>query len=169
MRLPRRSGLHNAARRAPHAAACALALAAPTWTGSTTVSTPAPSDSLALILLVPDSVRAGEPVRFTLRVQNRSQRALDLYLRGRTPTLDVVLTDTAGAVVWRRFEGQVIPAIVHLRTLGPGEQFELEATWDQRTAPGTWATPGSYTARGLLLAEGEPLASPAAPFRIVGR
>lgn len=151
------------------AAACAaLALAAATGMGEPAVSTPAPSDSLALTLLVPDTVRAGDPVRITLRVENRTERALDLYVRGRAPTLDVVVTAPDGAVVWQRLEDTIIPAIVHLRTLQPAERLELEVAWDQRTRTGAPAGPGAYSAQGLLLVEGEPLVTPPAAFCIVG-
>lgn len=124
---------------------------------------------LRLDLLLQQRVRAGEPVSFRLRVENVSRRALDLYLRGRTITIDVVVSRAAGPVVWRRLEGEIIPAIVQLRPLSPGERLEVEATWDQRTNDGKPVEPGEYVAEGLLLVEGEPLRTPARPFTIVGR
>jgi hypothetical protein len=72
-------------------------------------------------------------------------------------------------VVWRRLAGEVIPAVVQLRTLAPGEVLELRAEWDGRPARGAPA-PGDYWVRGLLLTDGpEPLATPAAGLRIVTR
>jgi hypothetical protein len=124
-------------------------------------------DSLALELVLPLRVRAGEPVTIRLLVQNRTQRALDLYLRGRTSTFDVVVARPGGAVAWRRLEDEIIPAIVHLRTLAPAERFEIMAVWNQRTRHGGPVEPGEYTARGLLLVEGDPLETPSVPFRIV--
>jgi hypothetical protein len=135
---------------------------------ATTVMEPEP-DSLGLELVLPPRVRAGEPVTFVLRVQNRTSRALDLYLRGRTITFDVVVSRAGGEVVWQRLEDQIIPAILHLRTIAPSERIELEAVWDQRTRRGTPLEPGEYAARGLLLVEGEPLETPTVPFRIVER
>lgn len=126
-------------------------------------------DSLGLELVLPGRVRVGEAVRMKLRVQNQTQRILDLYLRGRTITFDVVVARPDGEVVWQRLEDEIIPAIVHLRTLAPAERLELEAVWDQRTKQGRPAEPGEYTARGLLLVEGDPLETPSAPFRIVER
>ncbi len=125
-------------------------------------------DTLALELLLPRSVRAGEPVPMTLRVQNRTARTLDLYLRGRSPTFDVVVARPDGEVVWRRLEGEIIPAIALLRPLAPGERLEIAASWDQRTGRGL-ITPGNYTARGLLLTEGEPLETADVPFTVAGR
>jgi hypothetical protein len=124
------------------------------------------ADSLELALVLPARVRAGAPVPIRLRVRNRTERPLDLYLRGRTTTFDVVIAGSDGQVVWRRLEGEVIPAIVHLRTLAPGERLEVEAVWDQRTNAGKAAEPGEYTVRGLLLVEGAPLEIGPLPLRV---
>ena len=120
-------------------------------------------DPVSLELVLPRSIKAGRLVPIRLRVQNRTREPVDLYLRGRTPTFDVVVE-----VVWRRLENEIVPAILQLRTLGPSERLELEAVWDQRTSSGRPAEPGEYTARGLLLTEGEPMEAPAEGFRIVG-
>ena len=88
-------------------------------------SVTAPSDSLGLELGVPPSIRLGEPVQLMLRVQNRTRRPLDLYLRGRTITFDVVVSRPGGEVVWQRLRDEIIPAIVHIRTLAAGERLEL--------------------------------------------
>jgi hypothetical protein len=102
-----------------------------------------------------------------LRGQNRTERSIDLYLRGRTTIFDVIVARAAGEVVWRRLEDEIIPAIVHLRTLAPAERFEVVTLWDQRTKRGKTLEPGEYTARGLLLVEGNPLETPSVPFRVV--
>jgi hypothetical protein len=155
------------------ATAAALALLAvgcrpETRRPSAGVSTAA-SDSLELALVAPATVRLGDPVRFALRVGNPGTGPRDLYLRGRTITFDVEVTGADGAVVWRRLEGEIIPAILHLRTLAPGERVVRNAVWDQRTHSGVAAPAGAYTARGLLLVEGPPLATPPVEFRIVPR
>jgi hypothetical protein len=72
----------------------------------------------------------------------------DVYLRGRAITIDVEVTRADGAVVWRRLEGEMIPAIVHLRTLAPGERLEVETTWDQRATGGKAVEPGDCVAAG---------------------
>lgn len=129
------------------------------------MTTPTP-DSLGLELEVPARVRVGEPVTITLHVQNQTRRALDLYLRGRTPTFDVVIARPTGEVVWQRLEDEIIPAILHLRTLAPEERLELRVTWEPRNQEGELLEPGDYSARGLLLTEGEPLETPPVSFRI---
>ena len=123
-------------------------------------------DSLGLRLGFPASLRVGEPVTVSLHVQNRTRRALDLYLRGRAITFDVVIARASGEVVWQRLEDEIIPAIVHLRPMAPEERFELQVAWDPRTRDGQLLEPGEYTARGLLLTEGEPLETPTVEFRI---
>lgn len=147
-------------RRAGRGAATGMGLG-----DSTAMS--AAADSLALTLVLPSRVRAGERVPLMLELENRRPLPLDLYLRGRSITFDVVVTRADGELIWRRLEGEVIPAIVHLRTLAAGERLELEAVWDQRTNRGSPLEPGEYAARGLLLVEGEPLATPPVAFRAV--
>jgi hypothetical protein len=105
----------------------------------------------ALSLSAPARVRRGEPVPVAVRVSNTGTHPLELYLRGRSPTLDLVVRDTRGGIVWRRLQGEVIPAIVHVLVLQPGASFELRAGWDQTTAAGTPAPPGVYRLRGELL------------------
>ena len=101
-----------------------------------------------------------------LRVVNRTGRPFDLYLRGRTATFDVVVTGSDSTVVWRRLDGEIIPAIVHVRTLAPAERMELETVWDQRTKAGGRLPPGAYAIRGFLLVEGQPLETKQVPLQI---
>lgn len=123
---------------------------------------------LAIMLDVPARVRRGAAVPLTLRVANRAGHALDLYLRGRTPVFDVEILGPRGEVIWRRLEGETIPAILHLRTLAPGESFELTASWQQATGPGGPIAPGEYTARAILLGEDDGLTTAPSRFRILG-
>jgi hypothetical protein len=129
----------------------------------------AAQESLALELVVPPRVRAGDPVSLTLRARNPTSRPMDLYLRGRTPTVDVVITGAAGDTLWRRLEGEVIPAILHLRALAPGEGFDVSVTWNQRTGAGTPVSPGTYRVRGALLLETTQRETAVATLEIVAR
>ena len=126
-------------------------------------------DSLRVELIVAERVRVGETVRFTLQVQNVSTRTFDLYLRGRESTFDIQVTGVAGNLVWQRLAGAVVPAIVHIRPLAPRERFELIAEWDQRDTKGRPLAVGEYSARGLLLVEGAPLATERKALTIVAR
>ncbi|HUH13059.1 MAG TPA: BsuPI-related putative proteinase inhibitor [Longimicrobiales bacterium] len=129
----------------------------------------ATADSLRLRLRVPGRVAAGEPVSITLRVENRTERTLTLYLVGRVIAFDLVVEDRDGAVVWRRLEDEVIQAILRLETLPPGEALVLEDSWDQRSNAGEPVPPGEYRVRGELLTEGEPLAAPIERLTILPR
>lgn len=142
--------------------------APPSAEGSTSETDVAstPSDSLHLWLELPNRVRAGEPVPIALRVKNVTDRPLELHLTGRTIAFDLIVALEDGTVVWRRLEGEVIPAILRLETLGPGETLTLEETWDQRSNAGETVGPGTYTVRGELLTEGEPLVAPSVSLRI---
>jgi hypothetical protein len=127
---------------------------------------PDPDDSLLLRLEAPDTVPAGDPVPFALRAENRSGATLTLYLTGREIAFDVVVLTESGDTVWRRLEGEVIPAMLRVETLEAGGALLLETTWDQRTADGAAASPGRYRVHGEILTEGAPLRSPAVELRI---
>ena len=133
------------------------------------VVTGSAGDSLEVSLALPGVIRTGQTVRFTLRVRNIASHPLGLYLLGPTPTMDVQVSRADGGLVWRRLEGAVIPAILRVRTLSPGEGFEVSAEWDQRTTAGAATGPGDYVATGLLLVEDGALRSPPLPFRIEER
>ena len=102
----------------------------------------------------------------SLTVENDTPRTIDLYLRGRAPTFDVIVKRADGEIVWQRLENEIIPAIVSLRTLASAERLELTTVWDQRTGRGRSARTGEYTARGVLLLEGESQETESVPFRI---
>src|SRR5688572_30666381 len=78
----------------------------------------------------PDARRAR--VRFSLVVTNTADQAVDLYLRGREPTLEVLVARESGEIVWSSLEGVVIPAALQLVTLAAGERLEVSADWDKR-------------------------------------
>jgi hypothetical protein len=109
--------------------------------------------SLQLQLDLNSPVAAGAPVRFVLRIRNASSRATDLYLRGRNVTFDVTVTRENGEPAWRRLEGEMVPAIVQLRTLAAGETVAESFTWDLRTRSGAALPPGRYRATATLLME----------------
>ncbi len=111
-------------------------------------------DSLRITLDVPEEVPAGKPVPIVIRLKNGGSRPLDLYLRGRTITFDIFITRPDGPVVRQRLKDEVIPAIVQLKTLRPGEVFELRHVWDQRSNEGELVAPGAYTVRGVVLTDG---------------
>lgn len=130
------------------------------------VNAPA-ADSLRVTLHVPPAVRERAPVAIALRVENVAGRAVELYLRGRTIAFDVVVTRADGRVAWRRLEGEIVPAVVQLRVLAPGETLVLRAEWDQRTRGGAFAGVGRYAVRGQLLTDRpEPMETPTAPLEI---
>jgi hypothetical protein len=113
-------------------------------------------------------VPAGEPVPVTLRLTNTTSKPITLYLRGRTIAFDLTVTRASGEVVWRRLEGETVPAILQVRELAPGEVLELEDAWDQATNLGEPASPGNYQVQGAVLTDRpEPIRTPAVPISIV--
>jgi hypothetical protein len=126
----------------------------------------APSDSLLLSLLVPPEVGPLEAVPIRLRVVNRTERSLELYLRGRTIAFELMITGADDGLVWNRLHGEMVPAILRLEVLAAGATLELEHTWDQRSNTGAAVAPGTYTVCAELLTEGEPLRPPPASIRI---
>lgn len=124
-------------------------------------------ERLRLTLETPPDVRRGTPVVFLFRAVNIAAAPVDLYLRGRDVTLDIEIVNGEGELVWRRLEDAVIPAVVMLRTLSPGDTLEVPVAWDQRTSSGATIPAGTYRVRALLLTEEPPpLATPTVSLRI---
>jgi Intracellular proteinase inhibitor len=138
-------------------ALCALAL-----------SFAAVADSMHLEIVLPDSVRAGEPVPVTLRLTNTSQKRLTVYLQGRPIAFDLTVRRLDGTIVWRRLEGEVVSAILAVRQLEPGASLEFEEAWGQVSSTGEAVSPGDYRVTGALPTDApEPLQTSPALLRIV--
>jgi len=117
---------------------------------------------------VPPRVSAGQPVPITLRAKNTGAEPIDLYLRGREIAFDISVRDETGEIVWRRLEDRMVPAILQVRTLSPGESLELSDVWDQLTNSGRPANPGLYSVEGTFPTHSrQPAKTPLAPLRIV--
>jgi hypothetical protein len=104
--------------------------------------------------MVPRAVAAGDRVPISIRISNTAQTPVDLYLRGREITVDIVVTDSTGDEVWRRLEGEIIPAILQLKSLASGEVLELTYEWDQTSRRGERAPAGVYGIRASVLTDG---------------
>ena len=126
-----------------------------------------PSDAPCLTLDVPAEARVGSTVPITLRVENPGDHPIDLYLRGRTIAFDVVVRRAGGQVVWRRLENAMIPAILRLEVLPPGQALELRTSWSLTTSAGSTAAPGAYVLQGLLLTDGPELRTDSLTLRVI--
>lgn len=113
-----------------------------------------PHTQLRIGLTAPQRARLGSTVRIVIRLENVGETALELYLRGRSIAYDIVFKDATGEAVWRRLEGEIIPGVIQLRVLVPGEVLELSHEWNQRTNRGDLVQPGVYTVEGLVLTDG---------------
>jgi len=107
-------------------------------------------------------------VPITVRAENIGAAAVDLYLRGRTVAFDVTVERSGGEVVWRRLDGEIVEAVLQLRTLAPGGSLTLRAQWNQRMANETPAPPGDYRLRGVLLTDDPAgLTTALVPMRVI--
>jgi hypothetical protein len=124
--------------------------------------------SMTLQLVLPARVRLGDPVPITLRLTNANRQPADVYLQGRPTAFDIIITRLDGTPVWRRLEGSVVPAILQVRSLTPGEVLEFTETWSQRSNLGTSVGPGDYLVTGVLPTDPPAeLRSQSAPLRIL--
>jgi hypothetical protein len=124
-------------------------------------------DSITFTVVAPHTVRRGEPVPVVLRLTNTSARTVNLYLTGRTITFDIIVTRADGQVVWRRLEHVTGQQIVQVKTLTPGETFELKDEWHQRTNAGARVSSGDYTLTGVIPTDRQPLRTVPRPLRIM--
>ena len=97
--------------------------------------------------------RREDPVHFIVRLANEHDEPVDLYLRGRDITFDVIVARAKGPIVWQRLQGQVIQAILRLETLGPLEAIELEGEWNLRDNKGRHVGYGSYEMKAVVLTD----------------
>jgi len=126
--------------------------------------------NIRLTLHIPERVPTGSVVEITMRIENVSAEPVELYLRGLELTCDFVVTAPNGDIVWRRLEGQVVPAILRLEVLRPGLAIECRDSWCQVNNAGDPVVPGPYAVHGVVLTEGSStLESAALSFRIGGK
>src|SRR5882762_7113905 len=126
------------------AALCGAALLVP----QIVTAAPQRPDSLSFAVVAPHAVRRGEPVPIRLQLTNTGARTLNLYLTGRTITFDIIVARSDGQVVWRRLEHVTSQQIVQVKTLAPGETFEMKDVWNQRTNAGARVSAGDYMLTG---------------------
>jgi hypothetical protein len=105
--------------------------------------------AIVLELEVPPEVPRGATIPLTLRLRNASDQPVEVALGGR-PAHDVVITQADGVAVWRWTHGQVVPQILALMALGPGQELEFTAEWTQHDNAGTPVPAGDYRVRGLV-------------------
>jgi hypothetical protein len=106
--------------------------------------------------VVPPRVAAGAPVPIAIQIRNTADRPVELHLQGRTVVFDLIVSQH-DTVVWRRLEGESVPAILQLRTLAPGEVLELKDAWEQEDRDGRRVGPGEYSVRGEVPTDGAPI------------
>lgn len=129
--------------------------------------TPSVDGNPLVTLHAPRTATVGTAIPIIMRIENKSDAPLELYLRGRKATYDFLVTASGGDVVWRRLEGEVVQAILRLEVLGPGQILEFRDSWDQRDNAGELVAPGAYTIRGTVLSDGSStLESAAVALRI---
>lgn len=129
--------------------------------------TPPMDPNIRLTLRIPERVRAGSVIPIMMRMENTSAKPVELYLRGREMTCDYVVRAPGGDIVWRRLEGEVIPAILRLEVLLPAQPIAFRDSWDQVCDSGDLAAPGVYSVTGAVLTDGSStLESAAVPLRI---
>lgn len=125
------------------------------------------TDSLRFELVSPTTVRAGAPVPVTLRFTNVADHPITVSVMGRRIAFDIVVRRADGVVVWRRLEGQTVPAILQIRTIAPGATLELRDLWRQHDRTGIPVAPGGYTLQGVVPTDApQPLETPIVPLRI---
>jgi hypothetical protein len=106
--------------------------------------------SMTLHIELPPMVQAGEAVPITLRLTNTSGEPVTAYLQGRPVAFDIIVSRRDNSVVWRRLEGAVVSAVLHVRTLAPGEVHQFGDTWYQQSNLGKSVGPGEYLVTGVL-------------------
>ena len=120
-------------------------------------------DTVRVTLRLPGQVQAGDSVPITVRVENTGSRRVDLSLLGREIAFDIIIETNSGQPVWRRLQGATLQSILQVRSLAPGEAFELHDSWPA-------ARPGDYLVSASLPTDAPPLVTRhPTPLRVVPR
>jgi hypothetical protein len=123
----------------------------------------APLDTVSVTLRLPEQAQAGDSVPITVRVENTSSRRVDLSLLGREIAFDIIIETKSGQPVWRRLQRATLQSILQVRSLQPGEAFELHDKWPA-------AGPGDYLVSASLPTDAQPLVTrQPTPLRVVPR
>jgi hypothetical protein len=107
------------------------------------------SKALTLQLDIPTPTPAGKPISLKLTLQNTSNEPVQVYLGGRPP-YDFIVTSANGAELWRWSEGQVVQAILEVKTLGAREELMYDVDWALQDQSGKPLSPGTYLVRGAI-------------------
>ena len=98
---------------------------------------------------MPPEARAGDSVSIVLRLVNDGSVPVDVPLQGRPVAFDVSVTRPDGSLVWRRLEGEVVTAILQLRSVPAGDTLVFQANWDQRDARRPAGATGRVSRHGI--------------------
>jgi hypothetical protein len=126
-------------------------------------------DTTRITLTVPESAAVGDSIEITAAVENVSDRAITLYLRGREPTFDIQVTNDTGRIVWRRLQDEIIPAVLRVATLDPGARITSTFTWNLRAQNGDALRADTYQISAHLLLETGRSSSAPIVFRVRAR
>ena len=91
------------------------------------------------------------PLLFT--VFNPDQASVTLYLMGRAPTADFLVTDSGGGAVWNLRHGETLMTSLQVYPLAARKGLSFRQIWDQRSNSGKRVPAGNYLIRGLLLTD----------------
>jgi hypothetical protein len=92
-------------------------------------------------------------VLLVFTVTNPSKTPATLYLMGRAPTADFLITDSRGSAVWNLRHGETLMASLQVYPLAAGKSLSFRKIWDQRSNSGKPVLAGNYLVRGVLLTD----------------
>jgi hypothetical protein len=100
-------------------------------------------------------------------VSNPGKIPVTLYLMGRAPTADFLVTDSRGGAVWSLRHGQTLMVSLQVYPLGAGKSLSFRHVWNQHSNSRMPVPAGNYLVRGMLLTDRPGgMESPAARLRI---
>jgi len=106
--------------------------------------------TLALVLKTDQSTYVlDQAIRLTLTLMNPGKT--DIILRFRSSQKANFVIRRGKEEIWRWSHGRMFAQVLTQIKLSPGEQREIQATWDQKDGKGRAVPAGTYEAVGLIL------------------
>jgi hypothetical protein len=135
-------------------------------TGGVSTQLLALSDSVEIVLEVPDTVVARHPLEMRIALRNRLKRTVSILMTPPPVFANFVVRDNSGRIQWQLLSdsGGIAARAIRVR-LAPDSATTFSRSWNQSRSDGSLVEPGVYSVAATLLLAGGNV--PLGPVKLV--